>query len=103
MLSNEQYDEKELRVLKTVEDFIKTGDSNIDIANRLGYSSSSVQRYLTDKNTITLLLGADTYEFIQKKIKENKKNALSKGGKVSQSRHYQTRDKNGHYTGNIKK
>lgn len=103
MLSEAQRIEKEEKVLQVVKEFLKTGKTNEELAKDLKMTSSTVGRYLKDKETIVYLLGNDAYEEIQQKLVENKINGLSKGGKVTQSRYVPIRKTDGKYIGNIKK
>lgn len=100
MLSTAQRKEKEMNISRTVKAFLETKKSNEELSKELGISSSSVGRYLNDEEYICELFGYETFLAIQQILEDNKKKALSKGGKVTQSRYYQTRDSIGKYTGN---
>lgn len=103
MLSENQIVEKEKKILIVVKSFLEGNKTIGEVAKETRISSSSVGRYLNDKEYITILLGCNVYNAIQEKLKTNKEQGLSKGGKTSQKRYIPLKDSSGKYCGNIKK
>lgn len=100
MLSEEQKRQINLNILKVTSEFLATGHSIEEVAKATDLSSSSVQRYLNDKDRIIELLGEEVYEEIQALLKELKENAIRKGGINSTSKNTPIRDSSGKFVGN---
>ena len=103
MLSKEQEINIRKKVLTVTSEFINTGYSIENVSKITGISSSSVQRYLNDQKRIVSLLGKDVYDEIQKMLKHNKKECLSKGGYISTLKNEAIRSNDGKFSGNRKK
>lgn len=98
MLSKEQAAEKEKKILKCVRTFLKSNGNIQEVSKITGIPTSSVQRYLNEKETILERLGNDIYEAVQEQLRLNKEEGLSRGGKVTTSRYSYLRDNSGKYT-----
>lgn len=103
MLSEEQQKTKSANVLKTARYFLKHGGSMVEVGKALNISSSSVQRYLNDEQTIKECLGAECFNEIQVKLLKSRKEGLIKGGKHSTQNNEFTKDELGRFTGSRKK
>ena len=103
MLSDEQRKEIDYKVMKVVTAFIAHPYSMEKVSEITGISSSSVQRYLNDKNRIVGLFDEETYNYIQETLKEKTKLARRIGGLVSTTVNEPTRNENGKFTGNTKR
>jgi DNA-binding phage protein len=103
MLSEEQQIRKSANVLKAARYFLKYGGSMVEVAKALNMSSSSVQRYLNDEQTIKEYLGEECFNEIQGKLLKNKKEGLVRGGKNSTQNNEFTKDELGKFTGSRKK
>ena len=75
----------------------------IEIGKALNMSSSSVQRYLNDEQTIKTYLGTECFDEIQRKLLENKKEGLVRGGKNYAKNNEFTKDELGRFTGSRRK
>lgn len=81
-------DEKVSKVLKVAMEFLAFDYDNLSsLAVKVNMSSSSVQRYLSNKKIIVDYLGEDVYVLIQDKLRRNKKRGNSRGG-CNTLRHY---------------
>ena len=128
MISEEQYQKKKNRVLKTLEVFISnegkiTDERLAEALSLIGIetSSSTVGRDLTEnlekifieenarKNSIKPVKALLTDEqidiiaFVKKKRKDNKKEGHSKGGKTSTKKHDVKKDEDGKFDGCTKR
>ncbi len=97
-----QEEEIKSNILRVVKCFLETNGSMEKISEVTKIPSSSVQRYLNDERVIELC-GLDTHTYIQNKIKENKQQALQKGGKKYVENNEFTKDEVGKFTGSRKK
>lgn len=106
MLSNTQYEIKKEKVRKVVVTFL-SGNYNIEDVSRItNISSSSVQRYLNDKEFISTCFPGEESGIIVKineKLNNNKQEGLSRGGINYSINNDCTKDKLGHFTGSRKK
>lgn len=102
MLSKEQEERKYKNMLTVAKYFTENGGSMIDIESATGISSSSAQRYLRDKE-LQHLIGKEAFDIIQAKLDQNKKDALSKGGKNYALNNEFTKDEIGQFTGSRKR
>ncbi|MGE5455937.1 MAG: hypothetical protein ACM3O4_02360 [Ignavibacteriales bacterium] len=102
MLSKEQEEEKRLKILKVAKYFFEHGGSIEEVSAATGIPESSVQRYLHDPIIINDL-GKDVYDVIQEKIKQNKIEAVIKGGKTYAENNDYIKDEIGKFTGSKRK
>lgn len=103
MLSEAQRIEKERNILTVVNMFIQTDKTIEEISELTNISSSSVQRYLNEKEYILDLLDEETYLYIQAKLKQHKEIGNSTGGKKSQENNYSVRNITGQFVTNRRK
>ena len=102
MLSNRQQEEKKDKIKIVVNSFLKGKKTIVEIEKETGISSSSVQRYLKEYDYIKEIYGTNAefiIEEIQRKLQENKKEGLSKGGTNFAKNNISTKDEKGHFTG----
>ena len=106
MLSEEQRILKESRVRKVVDTFLKNNKTIKELEQVLNIPKSTIQRDLNDTDTITSIYGKDS-EFImqeiQRKLEQNKKEGLSRGGSTFAENNTATKDELGHFTGSKRK
>lgn len=102
MLSEEQEELKRLKILRVAKHFMEHGGSMIEVGEATGVPASSVQRYLNDQEII-ILLGREAYDSIQDKLKENKQEGLSRGGKNYYANNEFTKDELGKFSGSKKR
>ena len=84
---------KQIKLLVTL--FLKYNESDIELSERTGISSSTVGRRLTDKERILKAFpdnGEKLYNVIAKKRKENKYNGKVMGGQISMLNHSENND-----------
>jgi hypothetical protein len=102
MLSREQEEQKRLKILRVAKYFIEHGGKIDEVSIATGIPFSSIQRYLHDPLIINEL-GKDVYDAIQEKVKQNKQEGLSKGGRTYASNNKYTKNEAGKFTGSRKK
>ena len=106
MLSDKQQLEKDDKIKKVLIAFLSSKKTIEEISEGTGISKSSVQRYLTDEDAIRFIYTKDAdfiIEEIKRKLEENKKEGLSKGGINFAKNNISTKDENGHFTGSKKR
>ena len=69
-----------------------------DIADIMGYSSSSIQRFLNDPLVATIY-GNEIKEIVSKRLKENIEKGKSKGGTKSAKNYQYVKSTNGKFNG----
>jgi len=100
MLSEEQRKLKIKRIIFTVQSFLESDCHNLEeLSNQINISSSSIQRYLNEKQIIEEYFGEDIYEIVREKIEFNKREGLSKGGTNFVNYNVSTKDEFGKFTG----
>ena len=100
MLSEEQRKLKIKRIIFTVQSFLESDCHNLEeLSNQINISSSSIQRYLNEKQIIEEYFGEDIYETVREKIEFNKREGLSKGGTNFVNYNVSTKDEFGKFTG----
>jgi len=107
MFNNAQIEEKKKRVKLVVESFLSYDDITISqLSKIINISSSTIQRDLNDVEYIHDIYKEHTKDILTKiseKLKNSKKNGLSRGGINSTTNNEPIRDENGKFTGNRKK
>ena len=98
MLSKKQRIEIDKRISLVVKTFLENNNSIDDVAQKLGISSSTVQRDLSSERII-VLFGENVYWKVKKQKARKKAEGLSKGGNLSQARNELLRDENGKFQG----
>lgn len=100
MLSEEQRKLKIKKIIFTVQSFLESDCYNLEeLSNQINISSSSIQRYLKEKQIIEEYFGEDIYEIVREKIEFNKREGLSKGGTNFVNYNISTKDEFGKFTG----
>ena len=100
MLSEEQRKLKIKRIIFTVQSFLESDCHNLEeLSNHINISSSSIQRYLNEKQIIEEYFGEEIYEIVREKIEFNKREGLSKGGTNFVNYNVSTKDEFGKFTG----
>ena len=101
-LNREQSQRKRERIIKTLEYFDQHGGNIKEIAEALGYSESSVQRYLTDE-LVSEITSIEEAEKIKEFLKAMKKEGNKRGGITSSKSNEILRGENGKFSGNVRK
>lgn len=100
MLSEEQKKIKLKRIIFTVQSFLESDFKNLEeLSEKIGIPSSSIQRYLKEKQVIDEYFGEEIYEMIRERINFNKAEGLSKGGTNFANFNVSTKDEFGKFTG----
>lgn len=100
MLSEEQKKIKIKRIIFTVQSFLESDCKNLEeLSEKIGIPSSSIQRYLKEKEVIEEYFGVEIYEMVREKIEFNKIEGLSKGGTNFVNFNVSTKDEFGKFTG----
>jgi len=100
MLSEEQKKIKLKKILFTVQSFLQSDCRSLEeLSKEIGVSSSSIQRYLGEKQIIEEYFGTEIYEMIRERLTINKEEGLSKGGINFANYNVSTKDKSGKFTG----
>lgn len=99
MLSELQLKEKIEKIRIIVKSFLQYNVSINELSKIINIPSSTIQRYLQDKESICNEFGFQVYNDIQIRLVKNKELGNSKGGKVSTSRHSVLKDKEGKFQG----
>ncbi len=100
MLSEEQKNIKLKRILFTVQSFLETDCNNLEeLAQKINIPSSSIQRYLQEKQIIEEYFGEEIYDMVREKINLNKAEGLSKGGTNFVNYNIAIKDEKGKFTG----
>lgn len=94
---------KEEKIEVVARYFHEHGGSMIEVSEALkkdniNISKSSVQRYLNDK-TIIKIFDEQTYEQIQKRLRQQKEDGVKKGGLTFVINNEYIKDKVGHFQG----
>ncbi len=81
MISSKQEEKIINEIKQLIELFLKTNASDIELSEKTGISSSTVQRRLTDKKRITECIpnGEKLYEIVSTRRRINKENGKEKG------------------------
>ena len=101
-LNREQSQRKRERIIETLEYFDQHGGNIKEIAEALGYSESSVQRYLTDE-LVPELTSKEDAKNIKEFLKQMKLEGNKKGGITSSETNEILREENGKFSGNVRK
>ena len=100
MLSQKQEKEKLRKILLTVKSFLESDYQSIEgLAKEIGISSSSIQRYLNEKEIIINYFGEAVYNLVQEKLSINKEAGNFKGGFNFALNNISTKDNSGKFTG----
>ncbi|MCI9084730.1 MAG: hypothetical protein HFH46_03870 [Bacilli bacterium] len=100
MMSEEQKKIKLKRILFTVQSFLESDCRNLEeLSKEIGIPSSSIQRYLKEKQVIEEYFGSEIYEIIRERLAFNKTEGLSKGGINFVNFNISTKDETGKFTG----
>ena len=100
MLSEEQKRQKIKKIIYTVQNFLNSDYESLgDLAKDIGISSSSIQRYLHEKEIIESIFGQEVYELVQEKLSFSKAQGLQKGGLNSALKNKYSKDEKGRFTG----
>lgn len=104
MLSEEQKQEKIKKIIFTVQSCLELDFRNLEeLSAQIGISSSSIQRYLKEKQVINEYFGEDIYEMIREKLSFNKVDGLSRGGTNFVNHNISIKDETGKFTGSRKR
>ena len=106
MLSEEQNLKIEDKIKIVVKAFLSGEKTINEIEKETGISSSSIQRYLNKEEKLKEIYGSDAdfiIEEIKRKLEENKKEGLSRGGTNFAKNNNPTKDDLGHFTGSVRK
>jgi len=100
MLSQDQKKLKIQKIIFTVQSFLDSDCHNLEeLSSQINISSSSIQRYLNEKQIIEEYFGIEIYEMVREKINFNKREGLSKGGTNFVNYNISTKDASGKFTG----
>lgn len=100
MLSESQKQIKIKRIIYTVKKFLESDCQSLEeLAQEINIPSSSIQRYLKEKQIIETYFGEDVYIMIRERIQINKQLGNEKGGVNYVNYNSYSKDENGKFTG----
>lgn len=100
MLSEEQKKQKIKKIIYTVQSFLSSDYPNLEaLAQDIKIPSSSIHRYLHEKDIIISVFGEEVYDLVREKLALSKTMGLQKGGFNSALNNNYTKDEKGHFTG----
>lgn len=102
MLSKEQEELKKINILKVAKYFLENGGTMKEVELATGIPSSTVERYL-ESDEIIKTLGKESFDIIQNKKIQNKKEGLIKGGKQYAANNEFIKDELGKFVGSKKR
>lgn len=107
MLSEEQIEKKKKRIELVVDAFLSSNDLSIDeLSKKLNIPKSTIQRDLNDLEYIKMVYSGNSLQILKQisdKLKQNKKEGLSKGGVNSTNLNQPIRNNDGKFIGNKKR